>query len=146
MRTALYPGSFDPVTSGHEAVVRRALGLFDRIVIGVGVNTDKQYMFPVEERLECLRHLFADEPRVEAVAYSDMTVDLCHRLGAQFILRGIRNSQDLEYERTVAAVNHTLDPSIETVILLALPDQQEVSSTLVREQLAHQTNPSPARG
>ena len=139
MRISLYPGSFDPVTSGHEAIVRRALALFDRVVIGVGVNTDKQYMFSVEERLTRIRQMFADEPRVEAVAYSDMTVDLCHRLGAQFLVRGVRNARDLEYEQTVAAVNHTLDPAIETVVLLALPDQQEVSSTLVREQLAHQT-------
>lgn len=143
MRIALYPGSFDPVTSGHEAIVRRALGLFDRVVVGVGVNTDKQYMFSVEERLARIRQMFADEPRVEAVAYSDMTVDLCHRLGARFIVRGVRNGQDLEYEQTVAAVNHTLDPVIETVVLLALPDQREVSSTLVREQLAHQSKPTP---
>ena len=138
MKTALFPGSFDPFTSGHEAIVRRALALFDKVYVAVGVNTDKHYMFSTQERLEQIRTLFAQEPRVEAISFSGMTIDLCHQLGAQFIVRGVRNAQDLEYEQTIAAVNHQLDPSIDTVILLSDTDHQDISSTLERERLAHQ--------
>ncbi len=140
MKKAVFPGSFDPFTSGHEAIVRRALALFDKIYIAVGVNTDKQYMFTPEQRLQRIQAFFPDEPRVEAVAYSDMTVDLCRRMGAQFILRGIRNEKDFAYEQTVAAVNHTLDPSIDTIILLSDTEHQDISSTLERERLTHQTD------
>ena len=140
MKKAVFPGSFDPFTSGHEAIVRRALALFDKIYIAVGVNTDKQYMFTPEQRLQRIQAFFPDEPRVEALAYSDMTVDLCRRMGAQFILRGIRNEKDFAYEQTVAAVNHTLDPSIDTIILLSDTEHQDISSTLERERLTHQTN------
>jgi pantetheine-phosphate adenylyltransferase len=101
------------------------------------VNSDKHYMFSPEERIEKIRSRFADEGRVEAVAFSGMTVDLCHRLGAQFIVRGIRNAQDLEYEQTVAAVNQKLDPTIDTVILLADLEHKDISSTLERERLTH---------
>ena len=138
MKKALFPGSFDPFTLGHEAIVRRALALFDKIYIAVGVNTDKHYMFTPEQRLDRIRAFFSDDTRVEVVTYSDMTVDLCRRLGVQFILRGIRNAEDFAYEQTVAAVNHTLDPTIDTVILLSDTEHQDISSTLERERLAHQ--------
>ncbi len=138
MKTALFPGSFDPFTSGHEAIVRRALALFDKVYVAVGVNTDKHYMFSTQERLEQIRTLFAQEPRVEAISFSGMTIDLCHQLGVQFIVRGVRNAQDLEYEQTIAAVNHQLDPSIDTVILLADTAHKDISSTLERERLTHQ--------
>ena len=140
MKKALFPGSFDPFTHGHEAIVRRALSLFDKIYIAVGVNTDKHYMFTPEQRLNRILAFFPDEPRVEVVTYSDMTVDLCRRLGVQFILRGIRNAEDFAYEQTVAAVNHTLDPTIDTVILLADTEHQDISSTIERERLSHQNN------
>ena len=97
-------------------------------------------MFTPEQRLQRIQAFFPDEPRVEAVAYSDMTVDLCRRMGAQFILRGIRNEKDFAYEQTVAAVNHTLDPSIDTIILLSDTEHQDISSTLERERLTHQTD------
>lgn len=136
-KTALFPGSFDPFTSGHEAIVRRALALFDQVVVAVGVNTDKHYMFTTEERLEIINNLFKDEPNVEARAFSGMTIDFCHEVGAQFIVRGIRNAKDLEYEQTVAAVNQSLDSSIDTIILLSDLEHRDISSTLVREQLSH---------
>ena len=142
MKKALFPGSFDPFTQGHEVIVRRGLALFDKIYIAVGVNTDKHYMFTPEQRLERIQAFFLDDPRIEVVTYSDMTVDLCRRLGVRFILRGIRNADDFAYEQTVAAVNHTLDPTIDTVILLADTDHQNISSTIERERLAHQNNPS----
>ena len=138
MKKAVFPGSFDPFTTGHEAIVRRALQLFDIVCIAIGVNTDKQYMFSPEERLQRVRDIFSDELRIEVLTYSDMTVDLCHRVGAQFILRGIRNEKDFAYEQTIAAVNHTLDPSIDTVILLSDTEHRDISSTLERERLAHQ--------
>ena len=138
MKKAVFPGSFDPFTSGHEAIVRRGLELFDMVYIAIGVNTDKQYMFSPEERLRQVREMFPNEPRIEALTYSDMTIDLCHRVGAKFILRGIRNDKDFAYEQTVAAVNHTLDPTIDTVILLSDTEHQDISSTLERERLTHQ--------
>lgn len=140
MNIAVFPGSFDPITSGHEAIVRRALSLFDKVYIAVGVNTEKLYMFSVEERIDKIKELFADTDQVEAVSYSDMTVDLCHRLGAKFILRGIRNAQDLEYEQTIAAVNKSLAPDIETVILLSDAEHRDISSTIERERLTHSSN------
>lgn len=140
MKAAVFPGSFDPFTSGHEAIVRRAMSLFDKIYIAVGVNSEKRYMFSVEERISKIQTCFADTERVEAVAYSDMTVDLCHRLGASFILRGIRDAKDLEYEQTIAAVNQALAPDIETVILLSDAEHRDISSTIEREKLSHSTN------
>ncbi len=137
MRIALFPGSFDPFTSGHEVIVRRALALFDKVYVAVGVNTDKHYMFSTEERLQRIRDCFPNESRVEAIAFSGMTVDLCHQVGATFIVRGVRNAQDLAYEQTVAAVNQRLDPAIDTVILLADLEHKDISSTLERERLAH---------
>ncbi len=139
MRTALFPGSFDPFTAGHEAIVRRALALFDKIYIAVGVNTDKKYMFSIEERLKIIRDFFPDDKRIEPVSYSGMTVDLCHQLNTRFIIRGIRNAADLDYEQTIAAVNQTLDPQIETILLLADNQHRDISSTLIREQLSHQS-------
>ena len=140
MRTALFPGSFDPFTAGHEAIVRRALALFDTIYIAVGVNTDKKYMFSIEERLKIIRNFFPDDKRIETVSYSGMTVDLCHQLNTRFIIRGIRNAADLDYEQTIAAVTQTLDPQIETILLLADNQHRDISSTLIREQLSHQSN------
>ena len=140
MRTALFPGSFDPFTAGHEAIVRRALALFGSIYIADGVNTDKKYMFSIEERLKIIRNFFPDDKRIETVSYSGMTVDLCHQLNTRFIIRGIRNAADLDYEQTIAAVNQTLDPQIETILLLADNQHRDISSTLIREQLSHQSN------
>lgn len=137
MATALFPGSFDPFTAGHEAILRRVLPLFDKVVVAVGVNTDKHYMFSVEERLALIRQKLADCPNVVITSYSGMTVDLCHQLGAQVIIRGIRTAADFEYEQTIAAVNRLQDPSIETLLLLADPEHVNISSTLEREKISH---------
>ncbi len=134
---ALFPGSFDPFTEGHEAILRRVLPLFDKIVVAVGVNSDKHCMFSVDERVAIIRNRMADRPTVEVTSYSGMTVDLCHQLGAQAIIRGIRTAADFEYEQTIAAVNRLQDPSIETLLLLADPDHINISSTLEREKLSH---------
>ena len=134
---ALFPGSFDPFTAGHEAILRRVLPLFDKVVVAVGVNSEKQYMFSVEERMERIRTAMADCPTVEVTSYSGMTIDLCHQLGAKAIIRGIRTAADFEYEQTIAAVNRLQDPSIETLLILADPEHVNISSTLEREKLSH---------
>ena len=134
---ALFPGSFDPFTAGHEAILRRMLPLFDKIVVAVGVNSEKQYMFSVDERLALIRKKLSDCPSVEVTSYSGMTIDLCHRLGAKVIIRGIRTAKDFEYEQTVAAVNRLQDPAIETLLVMADPDHINISSTLEREKLTH---------
>ena len=139
MATALFPGSFDPFTAGHEAIARRVAPLFDRLVVAVGVNSEKHYMFSIEERLERIRKALADLPQVEVTSYSGMTIDLCHRLGAQCIVRGIRTADDFEYEQLVASVNRAQDPSIETLLVMADADHRHISSTLERERLSHST-------
>lgn len=134
---ALFPGSFDPFTAGHEAILRRVLPLFDKVVVAVGVNSEKKYMFTVEERMARIRETMKDCPTVAVTSYSGMTVDLCHQLGAKVIIRGIRTSKDFEYEQTIAAVNRLQDPSIETLLLLADPEHVNISATLEREKLTH---------
>ena len=129
--TALFPGSFDPFTIGHADIVRRALGLFDQVVIAIGVNSGKPEK-DLEARLEHLRSLYADNPRVEVVAYHTLTADLVAQKNASCIIRGIRNQQDLAYENQIAEVNFSLF-GVETVYLLADPELRELSSTVVRE-------------
>lgn len=135
---ALFPGSFDPFTVGHEALVRRMLCLFDSVVVAVGVNSDKTYMFAVEDRVRRIESIFEGEGRVRVVAYGDMTVDCCRREGAGVIVRGVRDMADMEYEQRVAAVNRSLAHDIDTVIMFADADMVDVSSTRERELLLHQ--------
>lgn len=137
MSTALFPGSFDPFTKGHEAVLRRVLPLFDRVIVAVGQNSDKHCMFTPEERMERIREAMSDCPTVEVTAYSGMTIDLCHQVGAQCIIRGIRTAKDFEYEQLIASVNREQDPAIETLLVMADAEHQNISSTLERERLTH---------
>lgn len=134
---ALFPGSFDPFTKGHEAVLRRVLPLFDKVVVAVGVNSEKHCMFRSEERMERIREAMKDCPTVEVVSYSGMTIDLCHQVGAKVIIRGIRTAQDFEYEQLIASVNRAQDPSIETLLVMADADHMNISSTLEREKMSH---------
>ena len=138
-RICLFPGSFDPFTIGHKALVQRAARLFDKVIVAIGVNSDKKYMFSIEQRVAKAQTMLRDVEKAEVCHYSDMTVDCCHRVGAQYIVRGIRNDIDLAYEKKVAAVNHQLDPTIETIFLLADPDMEDVSSTIERELLMHES-------
>jgi len=132
MRTAIFVGSFDPFTIGHQAIVKRALPLFDKLIIGVGVNEQKHYMQSAEERREAIERLFADEKRVEVKTYKDFTVDFARREGAQFIVKGVRNIIDFEHEREQADINRELS-GVETILLIAEPSLANVSSSLVRE-------------
>ena len=132
MNIALFVGPFDPFTIGHQAIVSRALPLFDRLVIGVGVNERKQTMFSSEERVDTLRQLYANEPRVSVVAYTDLTVDLARREGATFIVKGVRSMKDFEYEREQADINRRLT-GIDTLLFFADPELASISSSMVRE-------------
>ena len=135
MRIAAFTGSFDPYTIGHDDIVRRALPLFDRIVIGVGYNEHKQYMLPVEARCSQIRSYYKDEPKVQVEAYRDLTVDFCRRIDAQFIIKGVRTLKDFEYEQEMADINRQLS-GVETILFLAAPELSHISSSMVRE-LAH---------
>ena len=132
MKTALFVGSFDPFTIGHQAIVSRALPLFDRLVIGVGVNERKQTMFTAEERVEAIRQLYAHEERVSVASYTDLTIDLVSRESATFIVKGVRSMKDFEYEREQSDINHRLS-GIETILFFSSPELSSVSSSMVRE-------------
>ncbi|MBQ7690946.1 MAG: pantetheine-phosphate adenylyltransferase [Muribaculaceae bacterium] len=135
-RVALFPGSFDPFTRGHESIVRRALPLFDELVIAIGVNVDKRGFLAVEQRKAWIESVFRDEPRVRVVSYNGLTVDAARECGARFLLRGVRTVQDFESEMHLAEVNREL-AGIETVLLYTLPGDSHVSSSIVRELLRY---------
>lgn len=139
--TAVFPGTFDPITTGHVSIVERALPLFGRIVIGMGVNTTKKTMFGEAERLAWIRAAFKAHPRVEALAFEGLTVDLCKRVGADFIVRGLRNSTDHGYERSIALMNRQL-AGVETIFLPSAPEHAHISSTIVRELIANKADVS----
>lgn len=134
MRRAIFPGTFDPFTIGHYSVVKRALTFMDEVVIGIGVNDNKKTCIPIRERVEMIRRLFADEPKVKVASYSGLTVDFAKEQDAQLIVRGIRTVRDFEYEETIADINRKL-AGIETVLLFTEPELTSVSSTIVRELL-----------
>lgn len=131
-RIALFPGSFDPFTIGHKSLVERALPLFDRIVIAVGENSGKSSASSADARVEAIRRLFADDPRVTVTAYSGLTVDVCRSVGARWLLRGVRSLTDFEYEKNLADINRRIS-GIETVLLYTLPEYAPISSSVVRE-------------
>ncbi len=142
-RRALFAGSFDPFTAGHEDIVRRALSLFDELVIGVGHNIQKQGLLTIENRLQLIRRLYAGEPRVQVVAYEGLTIDLCRRMEIPTLVRGLRSATDLENDRIVEGVNKQLAPKIETVYLLTSPTLGVVSSSIIKELVAHGADPAP---
>lgn len=141
-KIAIFPGSFDPFTVGHESVVRRAASLFDRIIIMIGVNANKKSFFPIEKRIEWINRVFDDDPRISVDVYDGLTVDFCKKTGAQYIIRGLRTSADFEFERAIAQVNKQMYPEIETVFLLTIPEHTPINSTIVRDIIAHGGDPS----
>lgn len=132
-RIALFPGSFDPITKGHESIIRRALPLFDKIIVGIGVNDEKKSFFTAEQRVSWIRELFVDDPNVEVIEYDGLTVDICKMYNANYILRGLRTSADFEFERMVGQINKKLENDIETVYFLTLPEYTTLNSSVVRE-------------
>ena len=140
---ALFPGSFDPITRGHEALILKALPLFERVVVAVGDNVRKHTLFPLEQRMAWVRATFAHEPKVVVDSYSALTVDYCHQHGIGCIVRGLRNETDFRYEAEQAKVNRILAPDIETLFLLSDADTEVLSSSMVRELLAFGKDVAP---
>lgn len=132
MKTAVFPGSFDPITSGHYDIIKRGISLFDKVVVAIGVNAEKKYMFSLEERKNFIEKAFKDEPKVTVITYEGLTIDLCKKIGAQFILRGLRNPADFEFEKAIAHTNRELS-KIETVFLLTAASTSYISSSIVRD-------------
>ncbi len=132
MRKAIFPGSFDPITLGHEDIINRALPLFDEIVIAIGVNAEKKYMFTLEERKQFIEETFKNEPKVTVITYQGLTIELCQKINANFILRGLRNPADFEFEKAIAHTNRELS-KIETVFLLTAASTSFISSSIVRD-------------
>ncbi|HSU52162.1 MAG TPA: pantetheine-phosphate adenylyltransferase [Segetibacter sp.] len=132
-RICLFPGTFDPVTFGHIDIINRSLNLFDKVIIGIGMNSNKTPLYSAEERLYWIKEIYKDEAKVDALVYEGLTAECCKRVGAKFILRGIRYVNDFEYEKAIADMNRSLDSSIETIFLTCLPQYTSVASTLVRD-------------
>lgn len=135
-KQALFAGSFDPFTIGHYSVVKRALPMFDKITIGIGINSGKKSMFPVEERVKAIEKAFAGEERIEAKVYDCLTMDFAKEIGADVLLRGVRTTKDFEYEREIADINLKLG-GIETVLLISEPEYASISSSVVRELITY---------
>jgi len=134
---AIFPGSFDPITVGHVSIIQRALPLFEKIIIAIGINSEKKSMFPLEQRAGWIRQLFEDEQKVVVETYTGLTIDLCKQKDAGFILRGLRTAADFEFERGIGQVNRTLGPGIETVFLLTDACHTPISSSIVRDVIRH---------
>jgi len=139
-RIALFPGTFDPITIGHLDIIHRALPLFDKLVIGIGRNANKSAMFSEEQRMKWIKEIFRDNPNVSVAVYEGLTVECCRKVGANFIVRGIRYVNDFEYEKAIADMNRSLDKDIETVFLTCLPQYTSVASTLVRDVIRNGGN------
>ena len=136
-KIAIFPGSFDPFTIGHESVVRRATSLFDKIIIMIGYNANKTPFFPLEKRVRWITQVFEDDPRISVETFEGLTIDFCKKVGARYILRGLRTAADFEFERAIAQINKQMYPDIETVFLLTLPEHTPVNSTIIRDILMH---------
>ena len=136
-KIAIFPGSFDPFTIGHESIVNRALSMFDKIIIMIGYNANKKSFFPIEKRMKWINQIFQNIDKVEVRLHDGLTVDFCKEVGARYILRGLRTSADFEYERAIAQINKKMHPEIETVFLLTLPEHTPVNATIIRDIVFH---------
>ncbi|MXV50614.1 pantetheine-phosphate adenylyltransferase [Pedobacter sp. HMF7647] len=133
MKKALFPGSFDPVTKAHVDILKRSISLFDKVVIGIGLNSSKQALLDPETRKKMLEAVFSYEPKIEISTYEGLTVDFCKSIGAEYMIRGIRTVLDFEYEKAIAQMNHALVPEIESIFILSKPGYSSISSTIVRD-------------
>lgn len=142
-KVAVFPGSFDPITTGHVELVRRAVPLFDKIVVAVGINSQKKYLFTLEQRMEWLKAVFADEPKIEVDSFEGLTAHFCTRIGSRYLLRGLRNASDFDYEKTISQLNDIVGDGLETVFLISQPAYSHISSTIVREIIKGGGDASP---
>ena len=133
MKTALFPGSFDPITKAHVDIVKRSVELFDKFYIGIGVNSSKKGLLTIEQREQMIRAVFAHDERIHVIAYEGLTVNFCKSIGAAYMIRGIRTVSDFEYEKAIAQMNHSLAPDIESIFIVSKPGYSSISSTIVRE-------------
>lgn len=143
MNICVFPGSFDPITAGHVDIVKRALPLFDKVIIAIGVNSQKNSLFPMETRVEWIRNVFADEPKVTIDSFDKLTADFCKKVGAKWILRGLRNAADFDYEKTISQLNYIVGDKVETMFLISQPQFSHISSTIVREIIKGGGDASP---
>src|ERR1700759_5158092 len=137
MKTALFPGSFDPVTKAHVDIIKRSVGLFDKLYIGIGDNSSKKGLLTVAQRENMLRAVFENDANIHIIAYEGLTVDFARSIGAGYMIRGIRTVSDFEYEKAIAQMNHALAPEIESIFIVSKPGYSSISSTIVREILRH---------
>lgn len=143
MNIAVFPGSFDPITIGHYDLIKRAMPLFDKIIVAVGTNSTKSSLFPLEERLGWLKIVFKDEPKISIDHFEGLTAHYCIKVHANFLIRGLRNSSDFDYEKTISQVNQIISEGIETVFLISNPQYSHISSTIVREVIKGNGNVEP---
>lgn len=136
-KIAVFPGSFDPITCGHVSIIKRAIPLFDKIIIAVGINALKTSFISLEKRIDMINAVFADDVNIEVQSYSGLTIDFCKEIDANFLLRGLRTSADFEFERSIGQINKQMNPEIETVFLLTQPEHTALNSSIVRDILRH---------
>jgi len=141
-KVAVFPGTFDPFTVGHEALVNRALQIFDKVIVAVGKNISKKTLFTQVQRVSMITELFSHDPRIEVKGYEGLTVDFCNSVGAKFLLRGLRTSADFEYERAIGQVNKAMKPDLESVFMLTAPEHTPINSTIVRDILENKGDAS----
>ncbi len=132
-KVCIFPGTFDPITKGHVDIIKRSISLFDKMIIAIGVNANKQPMFTIEQRTQWIKDIFKDYPTVEVTSYTGLTINYCKEVGAQYMMRGIRYIADFEYEKAIADMNRMLAPEVETIFLTCLPEYSTISSTIVRD-------------
>jgi len=142
-KIAIFPGSFDPITRGHESIIKRALPLFDELYVSIGENAEKRNYFTIDQRIKMLELVFDSEPKIKVTRYKGLTVDYCKQIGVGYILRGLRTSADFEFERSIGQINRKLNTNIETVFLLTDPEYTSLNSSIVRDILRHEGDVSP---
>lgn len=142
-RKAVFPGSFDPITTGHVDLVKRALPLFDEIIIAIGINSQKQTLFSVEDRKKWIEKVFDGEPKIKVDVFEGLTVHFCKKVDAHYLLRGLRNASDFDYEKTISQLNHIVGEDVETLFLISKPEFSHISSTIVREIIKGKGNARP---
>lgn len=133
MKTAIFPGSFDPITVGHVDLLKRSVPLFDHIIVAIGVNTQKKYLFDIDTRMQWIKAVFHAYPNISVETYKGLTINFCKEKQAKYLIRGIRSASDFEYEKTIAHLNHSMNDEIETILMLSPPELSSISSTIVRE-------------